>query len=418
MSVFFDAVVPDLRTNQNYIFGGNNEYNGSTNAFSAYPTIATYSVPTTDTQLVPKKYTDDTFVKLGANNTLTGIQNFNNNLIVGDNIGNDTVTINANIIANSTTITPTQLSKVQYVDVASSLTTLLNAKASTSYVDTKVSSIVNSAPATLDTLNELAAALGNDPNYATSTATLIGTKAPIANPTFTGTVGGITAAMVGLGNVNNTSDSAKPISTAQQTALDLKAPIANPTFTGTIGGITASMVGLGNVSNTSDVNKPVSTAQQTALDLKANLASPTFTGTLACSSLTPTGLITSNRFTELITAVSGSSPYTLNFNSGNVFYLSGTQPSSNFTCTISNIPTGGTLNQYTVTLIYNSSTACFCNSVSVTDTSSGTIVASGTPKYANNAAPTLSNSSVYIQTFTVISCFSTKYCITNVTTFN
>ena len=38
------------------------------------------------------------------------------------------------------------------------------------------------------------------------------------------------------------------------------------------------MVSLGNVTNTSDANKPVSTAQQTALDLKADLASPTFTG--------------------------------------------------------------------------------------------------------------------------------------------
>lgn len=39
-------------------------------------------------------------------------------------------------------------------------------------------------------------------------------------------------------------------------------------------------VGLGNVDNTSDANKPVSTATQTALDLKAPLASPTFTGTV------------------------------------------------------------------------------------------------------------------------------------------
>lgn len=38
------------------------------------------------------------------------------------------------------------------------------------------------------------------------------------------------------------------------------------------------MSNLGNVNNTSDANKPVSTAQQTALNLKANLASPTFTG--------------------------------------------------------------------------------------------------------------------------------------------
>lgn len=39
-----------------------------------------------------------------------------------------------------------------------------------------------------------------------------------------------------------------------------------------------SAVGLGNVDNTSDANKPVSTATQTALNLKANLESPTFTG--------------------------------------------------------------------------------------------------------------------------------------------
>jgi hypothetical protein len=40
--------------------------------------------------------------------------------------------------------------------------------------------------------------------------------------------------MVGLGNVDNTTDAGKPVSTATQTALDLKAPIANPTFTGTV----------------------------------------------------------------------------------------------------------------------------------------------------------------------------------------
>lgn len=43
--------------------------------------------------------------------------------------------------------------------------------------------------------------------------------------------------------------------------------------------VTKADVGLGNVDNTSDANKPVSTAQQIALNLKANIASPTFTGT-------------------------------------------------------------------------------------------------------------------------------------------
>lgn len=46
-------------------------------------------------------------------------------------------------------------------------------------------------------------------------------------------------------------------------------------------------LGLGNVNNTSDANKPVSTAQQTALDLKANLAAPTFTGVPAAPTAAP-----------------------------------------------------------------------------------------------------------------------------------
>jgi hypothetical protein len=54
------------------------------------------------------------------------------------------------------------------------------------------------------------------------------------------------------------------------TKLGLKADLASPTFTGTVSGIDKTMIGLGNVNNTSDVNKPVSTAQQTALNLKAD----------------------------------------------------------------------------------------------------------------------------------------------------
>lgn len=72
-------------------------------------------------------------------------------------------------------------------------------------------------------------------------------------------------ASVGLGNADNTSDANKPVSTAQQAALDLKAPLASPTFTGTVAGITKAMVGLGSADNTADSAKPVSTAQTTAI---------------------------------------------------------------------------------------------------------------------------------------------------------
>jgi hypothetical protein len=53
-----------------------------------------------------------------------------------------------------------------------------------------------------------------------------------------------------------------------QNTLDLKASINSPTFTGTVSGITKAMVGLSNVDNTSDATKPVSVIQQSALDLK------------------------------------------------------------------------------------------------------------------------------------------------------
>lgn len=77
--------------------------------------------------------------------------------------------------------------------------------------------------------------------------------------------------------------------TGLQTALDAKAPLASPTFTGTVSGITKGMVGLGSVDNTADSAKPVSTAQQAALDLKAPLAGPTFTGTLTAAEIRGTG---------------------------------------------------------------------------------------------------------------------------------
>ena len=53
--------------------------------------------------------------------------------------------------------------------------------ATETYVNTKVAGIVNSAPETLDTLQELASALGNDPNFATTIATEIGKKANSAD---------------------------------------------------------------------------------------------------------------------------------------------------------------------------------------------------------------------------------------------
>jgi hypothetical protein len=304
--------------------------------------------------------------------------------------------------------------------------------ATTEFVTTKLASGAPDATTTATGKIQLAGDLGGTassptvPGLAlkantTDVNSSLALKAPINNPTFTGTVGGINQSMVGLGNVDNTSDANKPVSTAAQTALDLKAPLAsptftgtpslptgttaitqsagdnstklattefvttklasgapdatttatgkvqlagdlggtasaptvpglalkapinNPTFTGTVGGITNSMVGLGNVDNTSDANKPVSTATQTALDLKSPLASPTFTGdakavtatagdndvsiattefvTSAVTTATPTNYVTTNT-AQTITAsktFSSSATATNNLALGTIF---------------------------------------------------------------------------------------------------
>jgi hypothetical protein len=97
-----------------------------------------------------------------------------------------------------------------------------------------IQSIVGAAPAALDTLAEIAAQLASDQSAAAALTNTVTAKAPLASPTFTGTVSGITKAMVGLGSVDNTSDAAKPVSTAQATAIALKANLASPSFTGVV----------------------------------------------------------------------------------------------------------------------------------------------------------------------------------------
>ena len=104
---------------------------------------------------------------------------------------------------------------------------------------------------------------------------------------------GLAKGDVGLGNVDNTADTAKPISSATQTALNAKQDL-NSNLTAIAGltpsnddiiqrkagswtnrtvaqvktdlSLTKADVGLGNVDNTSDVNKPVSTATQNAIN--------------------------------------------------------------------------------------------------------------------------------------------------------
>ena len=134
---------------------------------------------------------------------------------------------------------------------------------------TAVANVIDTAPSTLNTLNELAAALGNDVNFATTITTSIGTKLNSSavsafGLTLVDDADAATArTTLGLGNVTNESKVTM---------------FSSPTFTGTVSGVTATHVGLGNVTNES----------------KATMfSSPTFTGTAVLPSTTSIGDVSS-----------------------------------------------------------------------------------------------------------------------------
>ena len=82
------------------------------------------------------------------------------------------------------------------------LASQLAAKASTTYVDTSIANLVSSAPSTLDTLNELATALGDDPNFATTITTNLGNKASTSALTATNVI--VTSNTASIVTLNST----------------------------------------------------------------------------------------------------------------------------------------------------------------------------------------------------------------------
>ena len=207
-----------------------------------YETTITFADPTADRTITfPNNsgtvaFTADISAATGGSVSETGTQTLTNktislgsNTITGTLAQFNTAVTDADLAPiNSPTFTGTPTLPTGTIATTQAAGDNSTAVATTAFVGTAVANLVDSSPALLNTLDEIAAAIGDDPNFATTITTSIGLKAPLASPTFTGTVSGITSTMVGLGNVNNTSDVNKPVSTATQTALDLKLNLTDP----------------------------------------------------------------------------------------------------------------------------------------------------------------------------------------------
>jgi len=158
--------------------------------------------------------------------------------------------VTGNLIASSTIATDNIADNAVTSDKISGITTAHIAEGTNLYytdarADARAALLVDSAPSTLNTLNELAAALGDDPNFATTVTNSIGTKLPLAGGTLTGGLTGTTAGFSGSitasGNSNsfgNTTIGALAASTgtfsASVTAAGNSNSFGNSTFAGNV----------------------------------------------------------------------------------------------------------------------------------------------------------------------------------------
>ncbi len=153
-----------------------------------------------------------------------------NNINIGQETGTPILDGSGNVIGTTYTSTGGNIifdyNGTTYTIGKAQLIKLLNNLATESYVTTAVnnaiSALINNSPVSLDTLQELANALGNDPNFATTVSTNLGLKANINNPTFTGTITtpNLTTTTMSLnGNLTTNSIVLTPIEISRLTGI-------------------------------------------------------------------------------------------------------------------------------------------------------------------------------------------------------
>lgn len=147
--------------------------------------------------------------------------------------------------------------------------------ATETYVDTSIANLVDTAPATLDTLNELAAALGDDPNFATTVTNSIAGKADASHTHILADVTDVTATASELNVLDGITATTTELNYTDgvtsniQTQLDQKAANSHTHTSSQITDLTTNVV-----SRTNGTVSTASTSSTVVRNITLSTANP------------------------------------------------------------------------------------------------------------------------------------------------
>jgi hypothetical protein len=185
--------------------------------------------------------------------------------------------------------------------------------ANKAYVDAQVAAVVDSAPGALDTLNELAAALGDDASFSTTVTNSIAAKLPLAGGTMSGAIAMGTSKITGLGTPTADADASTKAYVDTQAALKLS--LTGGTMSGAIAMGSAKITGLGTPTADADattklyVDGILGSATSAATSASAAATSASNASTSASNASTSAGNASTSATAAAASATSAAASY-------------------------------------------------------------------------------------------------------------